>query len=117
MATKKAPRGRCLRVLIVEDEAMLAIGLEAVVVASVGRLDKALAAARDTAFDLGILDLNIRGQETYAVAELLEGRGIPFIFATGYEPARLRAPYRDGLVLQKPYTQSDLREMIGAAFA
>lgn len=100
---------------------MVALGLEDMlaelghdVVATVASLDKAVAAAHDKALDLGILDVNIRGLESYAVAEVLAGRGIPFIFSTGYEPARLREPYRDGPVLQKPFKQSDLEQMIGA---
>ena len=113
---------RRLRVLVVEDEVLGAFGLEEMltdlgheVVASVAGLEKALAAAREKAFDLGILDVNLRGQETYAVADVLAGRGIPFIFSTGYEPSRLRQPYRNGNVLQKPYRQRDLGKMIDAA--
>jgi CheY-like chemotaxis protein len=114
---------RRLRVLVVEDEALVALGLEAMladlghaVVATAAGLDRALTAARDKAFDLGILDVNLRGRETYPVADVLSGRGIPFIFVTGYEPSRLRLPYRDGAVLQKPYRANDLRDMIGAFF-
>jgi CheY-like chemotaxis protein len=85
------------------------------VVATAGRLDKALVSARDAAFDLGILDLNLKGEDTYVVADVLAGRGIPFIFSTGYDRARLRQPYRDGPMIQKPYLESDLRDMIGTA--
>lgn len=121
MPAEKGSTVRRLRILVVEDEAMVALGLEDmlaslghVVVAMVAGLDRALAAAREEVVDLGILDVNLRGQETYVVADVLAGRGIPFIFATGYEPARLREPYRDGHVLQKPFRQSDLKKMIGA---
>ena len=99
---------------------MVAIGLEGMladlghaVVATAAALDKALAAARNATFDLGILDVNLRGQETYAVADVLADRGIPYFFVTGYEPSRLRRPYCDGPVLQKPYREGDLLEMIG----
>jgi len=119
MPAKGGSTVRRLRVLVVEDEAMVALGLEDMlaelgheVVATAAGLDKAMAAARDIAFDLGILDINVRGKDTYAVADALANRGIPFIFATGYEPSRLRHPYRDGAVLQKPYRKKDLREMI-----
>ena len=124
MPARAVSIARRLRVLVVEDEAMVALGLEDMladlgheVVARAAGLDQALAAARDAAFDLGILDVNVRGQETYAVADVLTGRGIPFIFSTGYEPSRLRQPYCDGPVLQKPYRDSDLQEMIGAVIA
>jgi CheY-like chemotaxis protein len=122
MSAKRSSTVRRLRILVVEDEVVVAIGLEGMlaelgheVVATAGRLDRALAAARKGDFDLAILDLNIRGQDTYAVAEVVTGRGIPLIFATGYESTRLRPPYGDGFVLQKPYMQSELREMIAAA--
>ena len=95
-------------------EGMLA-DLGHAVVATAGRLDKALVSARGAALDLAILDLNLRGEETYVVADVLAGRGIPFIFATGYDRARLRRPYRDGAMLRKPFLDSELRDMIGAA--
>lgn len=112
-------RVRRLRVLVVEDEALVALLLENMlielghsVIGPVARLSKALEMAQREELDIAILDVNIQGQETYAVAEALVARKIPFVFATGYDPERLRERYRDSPVLQKPYMQTDLQKMI-----
>src|SRR5690348_1237410 len=112
-----------LRILLVEDEMMVALLLESMlidfghtIVGPVARLDKALEAAQREALDLAILDVNVNGQEVYPVAAALAARGIPFVFATGYGKAGLRAPYRDRPTLQKPYRSDDLREAIMAAW-
>lgn len=108
-----------LRVLLVEDEMMVAMLLETMiadlgheVVGPVARLDKAVEMAEREAVDLAILDVNLGGKEVYPVAAALVARGIPFIFATGYGKAGLRAPYRDRPILQKPYLSDDLRQIV-----
>lgn len=112
-----------LRILVVEDEMMIALLLESMLVefghrvaGPVARLDKALEAAQREPLDLAILDVNVNGQEVYPVAAALASRGIPFVFATGYGRAGLRPPYRDRPTLQKPYRSDDLREAIMAAW-
>ncbi len=108
-----------LRILVVEDESMFAFVLEDMlvelghkVIGPVGRLNKALSIAQRELLDFAILDVNLHGQETYPVAEVLAVRGIPFAFATGYDRKGLRAPYCDGPVLQKPFIDTDLRNVI-----
>lgn len=108
-----------LRVLVVEDEMMVAMLLETMiaqlghqVVGPVARLDQAVAMAEREAVDLAILDVNVNGKEVYPVAAALAARGIPFIFATGYGKGGLRAPYHDRPTLQKPYLTDDLRQMV-----
>ena len=83
--------GGKLRILIVEDEALVAMLIEDVladlgheVVGVAGRLDQALTLAREREMDFAILDLNLNGLNTYAIADVLKQRGVPFIFATGY---------------------------------
>jgi CheY-like chemotaxis protein len=107
-----------LRVLLVEDEIMVALLLEDMlaefghtVVGPVARLDKALEMARKEAFDLAFLDVNLNGEQVYPVAEALAARGIPFVFVTGYGRAGLRAPYGDCLTLQKPFRRHDLQRL------
>ena len=87
------------RILLVEDEAMIAmlvedmledLGHELVRVAS--RLEDAVAAAGNEAIDLAILDLTLGGALTYPAADVLAERGIPFVFATGYGSAGSRRP-------------------------
>ena len=73
------------------------------IVATASRVDEAVKAAESAECDLGILDVNLSGQEVYPVAEILARRGIPFLFATGYGERGLPAPFRDRPTLQKPF--------------
>lgn len=112
-------RRAVLRVLVVEDEMLVAIMLEDML-AELGHalagtaagLDQALEMAQREVFDLAILDVNLNGKEIYPVAELLAARGIPFAFSTGYGQRSLREPYRDRPTLQKPFQRNDLEKVI-----
>jgi CheY-like chemotaxis protein len=110
-------RASGLRVLLVEDENLVALLLEDMlaelghtVVGPVARLDKALETAQREAFDVAILDVNINGEEAYPIAEVLASRGIPFVFSTGYGKKTLRAPYSDR-PLQKPFERHELQKL------
>jgi CheY-like chemotaxis protein len=117
MAPLKQP-GRLpsgLRVLLVEDEFMVALLLETElatlgceIIGPIGRLDRALEIAQREALDVAILDVNINGKEVYPVAEALAARDIPFVFVSGYGRQGLRAPYGDRPTLQKPFRVDDL---------
>jgi CheY-like chemotaxis protein len=79
------------RVLIVEDEYLLAADLEAAlraqdadVVVSLGGLKEAMDQVARGEFDMAVVDLNLHGQLAYPVADQLARDGIPFVFATGY---------------------------------
>jgi CheY-like chemotaxis protein len=100
------------RVFIVEDEALVLMvledsltGLGCDVVASALYLDEALAKAGEHSFDVAILDANLGGP----VADLLAGRGIPFIFASGYGPLSLPESHRERPLLAKPFAAAELR--------
>lgn len=110
-----------LRVLIVEDESLVAMLIEDVltdlghtIVAAVGRLDRALELAASSDIDLAVLDVNLHGQRTFPVAEVLAARGIPFVFATGYGQAGVEPAWADRPVLQKPFQPDDLERAINA---
>ena len=111
-----------LRILIVEDEAVVAMLLEDMlmdlgheVVAAFGRFDQALGAAGSLDLDLAILDVNLNGVLTYPVAETLKARSIPVIFATGYGAEGLREDWRTVPVIQKPFQIRDLQKAIARA--
>ena len=117
----KAPQHGCrgmLRVLLVEDANLVPLLLEDIlselghtVVGPVARLDKALETAQREAFDVAILDVNINGEDSYPIAEVLAARGIPFVFSTGYGKKSLPAPYSDLPALQKPFQRHDLQKL------
>ena len=104
-----------VRVLLVEDEALVAMLMEDMladegcsVVATAPRLDEALAHARNLEFDVAVLDLNLAGENTFPVASVLEARNIPFAFATGYGAGGLPPEWRNRPTLQKPFTAGDV---------
>lgn len=103
------------RVLIVEDETIIAMtaedlladnGLEVVAVAE--SLEAGLAAADAGGFDVALLDVNLHGRQSLPIAELLRGRGIPFLFTTGYGSAGPGAVFADAPLVTKPYGADDL---------
>lgn len=110
------------RVFIVEDEAMVTMFLQDILadigceVAGVAfRLDDAVAKAASESFDVAILDVNLNGQNTRPVAEALAGRGVGFVFATGYGAPNIAEPFRNAPVLQKPFQQQDLERALRKA--
>ena len=110
------------RVLIVEDEALVGMALEDALqflgmdVAGVaGTVDEALAHIESNKFDGAILDVQLHGKTVLPVAELLERRGIPFVFATGYGKAGVPEKYRDAPVLQKPFMPAELKDVLTKA--
>ena len=110
---------RPLRVLIVEDEMLVAMNIEDMlldlgheVAGLAGRLAPALALAGEAELDLAMLDVNLAGEQSFPVADILIGRGIPFLFATGYGIKGIPDAYRDRPVLQKPFRAQDLGEAL-----
>lgn len=107
------------RILVVEDEALVAMQLEDMlgelgheVAASCARLDEAVATARTVVCDMAVLDINLSGQKSFPVAEMLKSRGVPFLFATGYGSSVLPPGLADTRVLHKPYSLDDLKSAL-----
>ena len=101
--------------LIVEDEMLVAMNIEDMlldlgheVAGLASRLAPALALAQDAEIDAAVLDVNLAGERSFAVADLLDSRDIPFLFATGYGLAGIEERYRGRWVLQKPFRLEDL---------
>jgi DNA-binding response OmpR family regulator len=108
--------------LIVEDEMMIAmmeedfladLGWEVVGVA--GSLDRALVMARDADIDAVLLDLNLNGQNTFAAADILSERSIPFVFATGYGSDGVADRFRRVPTLTKPFHRDELEHALRLA--
>lgn len=86
------------KILIVEDDLLVAMSLETFlsaegcsVLGPVSRVDKALRLLEREEPDAVILDLNLRGESSTAIAETLQKRGIPFVVLSGYTDQRLEA--------------------------
>lgn len=107
------------RVLIVEDEMIVALFIEDLltdlghrVTATVSRMEEAMALAEGDDFDLAILDVHLHGQPVFPLAERLLARGIPFVFATGYGIRGVPEHLRGAPTLQKPFRPDELADTI-----
>ena len=112
----KHPSGTAL---IVEDEPLILLELRKMlselgwkVVYSAGDLDEAQRLAAKATFDLGILDMNLKGRSSSPVAEILKTRQIPIIVASGYSQDIIQAACPGAVFLQKPYLAADLQHAI-----
>ena len=111
------PRGK--RVLVVEDEALIAMFLEdllrdhgCVVVGPVHDVESALGLVRSTPIDAAILDLNIAGRTAYPVADALRTISVPIVFCTGSGRDELRQVDQSSVVLRKPFVAADVMQAL-----
>lgn len=107
------------KVLVVEDESLIAMDIEDTllalgceIVGPTGKLETALRLAREERLDAAVLDVTVTGGKTYAVAEQLLARGIPFVLASGYGAWALPDDLRDRPRLTKPFTPAQLKEAV-----
>jgi CheY-like chemotaxis protein len=111
-------------VLLVEDEYLIALdaqlilqelGVETVEVAATW--DRAVEQAKNGHFDIALLDVNINGQLSFPIARTVVERGIPVVFASGYDLRDRVLAECDGICVTKPYTSERLKEALSAALA
>jgi DNA-binding NtrC family response regulator len=101
---------RHVSVFLVEDEALIRMmmvdmveELGHIVVAEAANIQEASALAETAEFEIAILDVNVGGERIDPVAEIIAGRGLPFIFASGYGAVGAPQRFRDRPILQKPF--------------
>jgi CheY-like chemotaxis protein len=113
-----------LRVLLVEDEALVAMLIEDQlielgfdVVGPAATATQAIALCEEEQIDGAVLDINLGGgQRSDSVAELLAAKRIPFVFVTGYGRSGVDRRFADAAVLQKPFTLPELRDLVADRF-
>ena len=110
------------RVLVVEDEMMIRMLLEGMltdlghtVAAEAGGVEEAVNLAKETEFDIALLDVNLNGKPITPVVEILIRRGLPFVFASGYGQSGVPEAYRATPTLQKPFQAEELAAALAAA--
>jgi CheY-like chemotaxis protein len=108
-----------LHVLLVEDEALVAMLLEnmlddlgCTVVGPAARLEEAQQLLDKEEVDAAVLDINLAGEKVFPVADRLASKDVPFVFASGYGEAGLDQRHQTHKVLQKPYSLAALRQAL-----
>jgi len=110
------------RVLLVEDEALVAMMIQECladfgyqVVGPVATASEAAAQANDGYFEAAVLDVNLGDGAVYPIADILTARGVPFVFVTGYEADSVEPRFRKVPILQKPIEREMLRRIFVVA--
>src|SRR5215831_10952807 len=112
------------RVLILEDEAMIAGLIQSIlsaggwsVVGPVASLERALETIDRGRLDAALLDVRINGRDVYAVADVLIRRGIPFVFVSGFTRKQMPPRFRDCAYITKPFTPDAILALLDEVVA
>lgn len=113
------PNGR--RILIVEDEFLLAMDLEQMFqqggVTVVGPVATVSGALRllddDLSVDAAVLDVNLGGEMIFPVVDRLTALSVPIVLVTGYGEADLPARYQHIPRCEKPIEMERLAAALG----
>jgi DNA-binding response OmpR family regulator len=107
------------RVLLIEDEMLVAMLLEDAlaelgceVVGPIAAIDTARQAIERERFDCALVDINLRGRPAYPLADLLDARGVPFGFVTGYDASGVDREFIRRPILSKPFSTRQLRTVL-----
>jgi CheY-like chemotaxis protein len=107
------------RILVVEDEWMISnligdllCGYGCQVVGPAAHVKMANDLATTEAIDCALLDLNVAGEPVFPTAKILDDRGIPFVFVSGYRRNQLPVSFRDRPMLQKPFSDVQLQQIL-----
>jgi CheY-like chemotaxis protein len=120
-----SPTLRDRRILVVEDEYLIALNLQdsletagSVVLGPVASVEKAISKIEaEPHIDAAVLDVNLGGVLAYPVADMLVAREIPFIFTSGYEDSALRTRYSNVKTCTKPYQFEAMQEALVQAMS
>jgi signal transduction histidine kinase/DNA-binding response OmpR family regulator/anti-sigma regulatory factor (Ser/Thr protein kinase) len=120
LVEKETPRLAGKRLLVVEDEPLVALdivaaleGAGAEVVGSAGSAKGARNILDNTSLDAALLDANLRGYPVDEIAAALAARNVPFLFVTGYGPGSLPTAFAKTAMLSKPFSQEQLVAAVG----
>jgi CheY-like chemotaxis protein len=109
------------RILIVEDEPIIALALEEMlqelgfdIASCVSHVADALAFLSREHVDVALLDVNLGAQKIDPVADALAARDCPFVFTTGYGRSGLPAAHSHRAVVEKPFRMDDLAGAVRA---
>jgi CheY-like chemotaxis protein len=103
------------KILIVEDEAPIALNLAAevaqaggIVVGPAASVAGSFALMAEHTLDGALLDIRLRGETSFALADVLAVLEIPFVFVSGLSSALMPYPHRERPLFDKPYDGRDV---------
>ena len=111
------------RILIVEDSPVVApftadllgeLGCE--VLGPAPNMASARELMEAGGFDGALVDIHIRGERVFPLCDMLEAKGVPFVFTSGYADWQMPEKWQERPRLQKPYTLDQVEQALGALF-
>ena len=112
-------QARAMRILIVEDEPLIAFEVEQTLtdagyeIAGVAaRVEEAMAMLEDGALDAAVLDANLHRVSAAPIAIALTARGLPFVVTTGYTREQLPEGFKAGALIEKPCLPEQIVEAL-----
>lgn len=108
-----------LRILLVEDEYFTAQDTQRIIERAGGRVIGPFGQVRDVMaeglgepIDAAVIDIALRGETAYRLADALASRGVPYLFATGYDEADVPERFAAVPLLQKPFREPHLVRLV-----
>lgn len=107
------------RVLVIEDEMLILMMIEMMLgdlgcetIVSASTVDTALTAVAQANYDIAMLDMNLRGEDSHRIADALDARGVPYMFCTGNAGGDRRDNVKARPIMQKPFAVEVLSEKL-----
>jgi len=107
-----------VRILILEDDPMIALDLQAILEAEGHEVPDALSSLSeayrhlDDGFDCALLDIDVVGGKSFGVAEALVERHIPFAFVSASRPSDVPRQFEQAAFIAKPYDEQAVRNSV-----
>ena len=109
------------KILVIEDSPVVGpftadmlgeLGFE--VIGPAPNMAKARELAESSDYDAALLDIHIRGERVFPLCEMLDSKGVPFVFTSGYADWQMPDKWQDRPRLAKPYSIEEVSEALGA---
>jgi DNA-binding response OmpR family regulator len=113
-----------LAIMVVEDDILIALDVQMMlqaegylVLGPVTSVKAALAKVEEQRPDAAILDVNLGREMAFPVADALVAAAVPFVWLTGHSPGLVPARHRHRPILNKPFRERELLDVLGRVMA